>query len=327
MAQSFTYNDITSLYPSLNTVQPVPGASATALSPSGAYADASGNKTWANPNNSSIITPNADGSIPAMNPQTGAPTGASGNAFSGGAAPTGGSYTDPAYVNSVIAYYANQPGANPSLKNDPNYWAQKITSGALGADQSYWVSKFMLPEGAPAGGSGSGGGVGAYTPGLGVPGQGTVFGASNPATGQVNSMEQYLLGEATGAGSSNPAFSTDPNSPIIQNQVQAYNNTQTQQERKNLAALAEKAGPNSNVTAETRAAGEQVGTNTANFEAQLMGQQLTARQNEITQTLQQYGNTLTQEQQMQLQEELAQLQLAQQGYQYDQSNQLRVAGL
>lgn len=300
--------------------------------PQGAFTDAAGQNSFANPNNPgayspSTYTPNFAGGTPPAGTNT-TPVGA-GSAFGGGP-PTGGKYSDPAYAASVVSYYANQPGANPSLKNDPNYWIQKITSGALGQDQGYWVSKFMTPEGAPAGGgpggASGGAGAGAYTPGQGVSGQGTVFGANNPLTGQMSQMEQYLLNEATGAGSANPAFSTDPNSPIIQNQVQAYNNTQTQNERQNLAALAEKAGPNTNIGAETRAAGEQVGTNTANYQAQLMGQQLTARQNEIQQVLTQYGNTLTQEQQMQLQEELSQLQLAQQGYQYDQTQSNAVAG-
>lgn len=76
-----------------------------------------------------------------------------------GQAPTGGNLTDPSYAANLVNYYASQPGANPSLKNDPNYWIGKITSGELGTDQNYIIGKFMTPEGAPAGGmdpSGSG---------------------------------------------------------------------------------------------------------------------------------------------------------------------------
>ncbi len=65
--------------------------------------------------------------------------------------PTGGNLSDPNYASRLVQYYATQHGANPSLKNDPNYWIQKITSGALGADPNYIISKFMQPEGAPAG--------------------------------------------------------------------------------------------------------------------------------------------------------------------------------
>jgi hypothetical protein len=65
--------------------------------------------------------------------------------------PTGGNLSDPNYASRLVQYYATQPGANPSLRNDPNYWINKITSGALGSDPNYIVSKFMQPEGAPAG--------------------------------------------------------------------------------------------------------------------------------------------------------------------------------
>lgn len=59
--------------------------------------------------------------------------------------------SDPASRQAFIAYYANQPGANPSLKNDPTYWDGKIASGELGSDPNYIIGKFMTPEGAPAG--------------------------------------------------------------------------------------------------------------------------------------------------------------------------------
>jgi len=83
--------------------------------------------------------------------------------------PTGGNLSDPNYAAQLVAYYANQPGANPSLKNDPNYWINKITSGELGTDTNYIVSKFMTPEGAPAGSTSNsqyaqGGAFPAYTP-------------------------------------------------------------------------------------------------------------------------------------------------------------------
>lgn len=64
---------------------------------------------------------------------------------------------DPASVAAYVSYYAGQPGANPSLKNDPNYWIQKISSGELGTDPKYIIGKFMLPEGAPAAGGQYGG--------------------------------------------------------------------------------------------------------------------------------------------------------------------------
>lgn len=68
--------------------------------------------------------------------------------------PSGGNLKDPAYAAQFVAYWADQPGANPSLKRDPNYWINKITSGELGPDEKYIISKFMIPEGGSAGGGG-----------------------------------------------------------------------------------------------------------------------------------------------------------------------------
>lgn len=73
---------------------------------------------------------------------------------SGGTAPTGGNLKDPAYVDSLIAYWSQQPGVNPSVKNDPGYWRGKILSGALGTDQQFITDRFMQAEGAPAGSGG-----------------------------------------------------------------------------------------------------------------------------------------------------------------------------
>ncbi len=74
--------------------------------------------------------------------------------------PTGGDLRDPAYAAKVVAYYATQPGANPSLARDPQYWIGKITSGELGTDMNYIIGKFNTPEGAPAGQGGSLGSLG-----------------------------------------------------------------------------------------------------------------------------------------------------------------------
>lgn len=63
--------------------------------------------------------------------------------------------SDPKVAALLVQYWATQPGANPSLTNDPNYWIQKITSGELGTDKNYIISKFLTPEGANAGGFGA----------------------------------------------------------------------------------------------------------------------------------------------------------------------------
>lgn len=85
------------------------------------------------------------------------PAGAAGGG-AGATRPSGGNLRDPTYAQQLVAYWATQPGANPSLTRDPNYWIQKITSGELGADENWIISRFMTPEGAPVGAGGAGGG-------------------------------------------------------------------------------------------------------------------------------------------------------------------------
>lgn len=109
-------------------------------------------------------TPPPVGNAPTgINPQTGFTYGSpEDNAFYGpnGAAETQNP-TDPAYVKSKVYYLSTLPGANPSLKNDPDYWVKQILANGgwhdgTGADQGidrYWQNKAMQPEGAPAGGA------------------------------------------------------------------------------------------------------------------------------------------------------------------------------
>lgn len=95
-----------------------------------------------------VNTPTTTGGVA---PTTTAPATASTStaSTSTGTAPSGGNLRDPAYAKSLVDYYATQPGVNPSLKRDPNYWIGKITSGELGSDESYIVKRFMQPEGPP----------------------------------------------------------------------------------------------------------------------------------------------------------------------------------
>lgn len=180
-------------------------------------------------------------------------------------------------------------------------------------------------DSAPGGGRSGGFGSAPYRVGAGVPGQGTVFGADNPLTGKSNALLDYLMGRGTGqiSDSTLPALQVDPNDPIIKRQVNAYSATQTRAERNYEAALAERAGTNANIGAERRIGAENVGMATSGFEAQLMNQELGARRQEIQQALAGAYGALSAEQQMQLQEELAQLGLSQSAYQFDSNDQFR----
>lgn len=79
-----------------------------------------------------------------------------------GGPPSGGNFSDPTYAGQFIDWYANQPGADPTLKSDRNYWLQKLTSGELGSDPNYIISKFM--GAGSGGGSGAAGGTGQVDP-------------------------------------------------------------------------------------------------------------------------------------------------------------------
>jgi hypothetical protein len=224
------------------------------------------------------------------------------------------------FIKQQIAAYVQQqngdPGMDPSLANDPDYWVGVIkkSGGWQGGNIPYWQGKFKNArfETPGGGGAGGGGGGGAYVPGQGVPGQGTVFGAGQGMNPQISALEQQLLER------SQQNIVPDANDPIIKHQVDAFNAQQQQASRNYLAGVAEKAGPNSNIGSETRLANQQIGQATGGFEAQLMGQELTARRQEVQQALQGRQGLLTAQQQMQLQEELAQLDLAQRAYQSDQ---------
>jgi hypothetical protein len=112
----------------------------------------------------------------------------------------------------------------------------------------------------------------------------------------------------------------NPNDPIIKAQVDAYNAQGQRAGQNYLAQLAEKQGANANIGAETRASAETVGQQTGSYQATLMQQELTARRQEIEQALSGASGLLTAEQQMSLQKELQQISLAEQEWEFGQTN-------
>ncbi len=225
--------------------------------------------------------------------------------------------TDPSSINS----YVQGMLAGTGREGDAAMWANYITSKG-GGPNSYWdnlITKNIGGDAAAGGGGGAAGG-GAYVPGQGVPGQGTIFGSSNPNNANISALEAQLMGVA--AQDQQPVT---PNDPIIKAQTDAYNAQQQQAARQGETAAAERVGGSNtaNLGAEARSASEQVGQATSGFEAQAMQRELDARRQQLQQMLSQYGNQLTAEQQMQLQEELTQLGIAQGANQF-QTNQNNV---
>lgn len=231
----------------------------------------------------------------------------------GGAFPTGGNFSDPSFAAQVVAWGASQPGSDPSLANDPNYWIQKISSGEFGTDPTYIANKMATAWKSGASGSnGSATPAAPYVPGQGVAGMGTVFGAGG-ATGTAagNSYYNQLL------GISQQSPTIDPNDPVVQNQVQAFSADQTRANRDYLTQAAEKGGPYGNTDAAARSMAETAGQKTSGFQAQLVGQMTAQRIQQIQSALTAQGAALSDSQRSQLQEELSQLQLSQGAYQFD----------
>jgi len=122
--------------------------------------------------------------------------------------------TDPAYVAKFVQYLASQPGADPTLASDPNYWIGKITeTGGVtssvagkapgeGDNIGYWTGRSKQGAGDTGGGGGGQGGAGGfqYSPSQFVSGP---FGqyALKEAQNAVNSnLFSKGLGLSTGAG-------------------------------------------------------------------------------------------------------------------------------
>ena len=299
------------IYYNPTTGQPQPDQAAAAATQASNAPNA-----WTGPGGSQFSTTN-----PNATPTTaGAPAG--GYSFQ---VPAGINASDP--VDALVLQQFQQAatdgmtdaGSQPTAAN-MQYWIDQInaTGGATPSNLAYWSAKMTAGEGsggAPSSGAGAAGGAGAYVPGQGVPGQGTVFGPNNPNTGAVTALEAQLMGLAQQY--SQPVTAQDP---IIAAQTGAFNAQEQQAARNYETQAAETAGPSANEDAVARSQAENVGQQTGAFEATAMSNELTQRMSALQNILTQYGSTLTQEQQMQLTEELNQLALAQQAYTGDTLN-------
>ena len=87
-------------------------------------------------------------------------------------------------------------------------------------------------------------------------------------------------------------------------QTDPYAAAQERSRRDYLNNLAEKQGPVSNIAGETRLTADRAGQNTAAFQGQVIGRELTARRDEISQALTLMAGRLTTDQTLALQREL-----------------------
>lgn len=101
---------------------------------------------------------------------------------------TGRSF-DPTVILAFLAYWSTQPGVDPSVGSDPNYWLGRITqTGGLGDDnQQYWIDRFH--------------GIGGDTPdGLALePGPLTAATFTIPGSGRDPQSNETLVSDQLGA--------------------------------------------------------------------------------------------------------------------------------
>lgn len=213
--------------------------------------------------------------------------------------------------------YGKTPTGAGTGNTDWQYWQGKIN--APGADSGYYLNRLssdFAGTGPDVGGGGAGGYGGGFTPSTPV--------SQWSADPRTNELYSLLQGQAT------QSKIVDPNDPIIRNQVDAFGAQETRAQRNYLADLAERGGGNANLGMERRMTAEKIGQDTAGFQAQLMGNELSARRQEIQQALQGELGFLSDQQKLELQNQLAimdnllgQAGLQQGAYQFDQTNQFR----
>jgi hypothetical protein len=191
------------------------------------------------------------------------------------------------------------------LSINANAQGQGTGNGWTGMGQ--WNGSAIVPY--ADGGNGGGGAAGAG--GAGSASYSASSSTSNPA------ITDLLARLKTRADQS---LNVSPNDDIIRNQTDAYNAQQQRAERQHLADLAESSGPLANLQGEQRLSSERIGQSTGAFQANLMGRELTARRQEISDALTQMGGLLTEEQRQNLQMQLASMDDAIKRMQLDQNS-------
>lgn len=185
-------------------------------------------------------------------------------------------------------------GANAPIwgSQDYNYeTGQKYTPQESIAAEQAWAQK----NGVAWDGSGGGvpppraGGGGSSSSGYGT-------------TAQRDALYNTLMGRASQSLNINPQ--TDAN---IRTQADPYAASVERDRRAYMNDTAEKKGPLANLQGEERLSHEKAGQASGLFESQLVGREMQSRRDEIAQALQLQAGMLSQDQQLAMQRELAQL--------------------
>ena len=159
--------------------------------------------------------------------------------------------------------------------------------------------KSTTPSAAPVAATGGG----ASFTGTSATGAGGGVGPAAPVgTGQRDDLYNTLLGRSKQALTIDAQ--TDPN---IRQQADTYAAAVERERRRYMGDTAEREGPLANIQGEERLSSEKAGQASAAFESQLVGRELQSRRDEIAESLKSMQGMLSQEQQLAMQRELAQL--------------------
>ncbi len=230
----------------------------------------------------------------------------------GGPVPAG--QTPPPGVNTQVVYTdASGKGYNP------NELAAAMQNPAFMADPLNARTRDILPQyatvqGTPMAPTGSSAAPTAATPTTGVPANVQDFGAT---TG-INDPRGSAFFDTLMANV-NAVPNVDPNDPTIKAETDAFAANRTRSNRDYLSAAAEKGGTGANTDAIARSLAESGGQATGAFQAGLMDQERQARRGQIQNMLSLGGSFLSQEQSLALQKELADMNLSENSYQFDQN--------
>ena len=157
----------------------------------------------------------------------------------------------------------------------------------------------------------NGGGAGGNGRGINPPGPPNLppggSSSSSSSTQSVAPIRDPRLDELynTLMGRANQGLAVDRNNPVVRAQADAFSANQERSRRNYLADTAESSGPNANLRNEERMSAERMGQATGGFEAELMGREVQAKRDEISNALNNAQGLLTMEQQLALQQKLA----------------------
>jgi hypothetical protein len=201
------------------------------------------------------------------------------------------------YVNSQFAANGRQGTGAGSGPTDTEYYVDRISQEG-GLDSGYdWagrIARGINGTQPPLPGQGGGGGFGAGN----FLSSFLQSGFNNPYGPQKNELINMLMGKAK------QPTTVDPNDPAIRGQVAAADAQRQWSDRDALANIAEQAGPGANLQGEQRLMAERRGNASANLQSQLMTNELTAKRQEIAQSLGELGSILSPTDQLALQRQL-----------------------